>query len=1130
MIDKITAKLIRAKLIRVRAGRLEGYAFNPAKPYERCELTVMVNGENIATAICTHQYDGIGDDYHGFVIALPECYYNGGKHIVDLIIDGYSITGYPITATFCAPAPIMIAAPSPPLRLHGAIDGLHFGVLSGWCFNPNCHDDLLNIELHIDDNLIANACNDIYRADLLHLGSGNYGFRITIPEELLDDGTHHVKIIATSSRLNDNSHDNPNNSANPNNSDYASLEIAQTIIFPQLTDCYDGRVDLAQHPRVQGWAWNMRSPDEILELQVFLAGELLGNVQACEMRQDLARAGVGKGDKAFNYMLPTSLDPSKEYEIEVRFAANGKSLRRSPLPLVFSNAATNFNQYILHNEAINDADTTEKWQNCPQINVERAMWQLHALEHARPICVIIPIYNAYDEVQQCVTSLLANCKLADKIILINDASTDERIFEFLHELDLAGGLDNPLHPCETEILQRNDPLHPCGGGLGWGVKPMREVKSANEIASEAKIKTKLQIIHNPKNLGYTATVNKAMAECANHDVALLNSDTRVTPNWLEQLQLTAYMSANIGTVTAISNNAGAFSVPELGDVGNQTPSNFNDAEIGRLIRQNSLRLYPNTPTANGFCLFIKRELLNQIGDFNADLFPRGYGEENEFSMRSRNAGWQHKVDDACFIFHQRSASFGDEKAILIENANNVLRKRYPEYSKLAADFCVSPAMQQVRRHVRLLYQNARTPKPSILPKPRIIYVLHGNATGGTPYTTRDLMNNLASKWDIFLAECDRSTITLKRMINGELQLMGEWKLQTPLSIADQFRPDYAAIMLYLLQTYAIELVHIRHLHKHSLDLPRIANALHIPVILSFHDFYFVCPTINLLDEKQKFCGGVCTKTKITQNNGKANEADTQATSDCALPYPLEESIPPLKHRFIHRWQEEISRIFPYISGFVTTSHFARDIMVKTYPTLANEDFRVIEHGRDFAQQQYLAVAPSLNAPLKIIIAGQMTKHKGADFIEKLLKLDTDNGAIEFHFLGNLPEKYSHLGVFHGSYSRDELPAKVAEIGGNVMGIFSIWAETYCHVLSEAWACGMPVIASNLGALKERINIHGGGWVIDIAKPKSAYTKICAIRANENDYQRKVAAASLQALRNINEMSDDYADFYADVMR
>ena len=1031
---------IIGKLMRVREGRLEGYAYNPARPLERLSLAVIVDGVEVATALCAHQYVGIGDaktldDYHGFVVALPAQFYDGKKHVVDLRVGDISLTGCPVNATFTLPVPVVADPPIPPARLQGNIDGLHFGTLSGWCCNSVAFDDAITVECLVDGLSVAVVASDIYRSDLAHLGSGNYGFCINIPDELLDNALHHVKIIANSSQPNTN-----------------PLELLQSIKFPAITDSYDGRVDLAEHPRVQGWAWNIRNPDEVVELEVLVNGELQGVVQASDMRQDLAKAGVGKGDKAFTYFLPPSLDPSKEYEIEVRFAATGKALRRSPLPLNFSKTATSFNAHIMHK---NDG---EEWQVCPQIDVERSIWQLHALEKAPPICVIIPIYNAHNEVQKCVAIVLAHSKLADKIILINDASSDGRIKKFLNKL-------------------KND---------------------------------KVVLLHNPQNLGYTTTVNKAILHCPNHDVVLLNSDTRVPPNWLQQLHTTAYAGVNIGTVTAISDNAGAFSVPEIGG-GVAAPENLTDDDMGRLIRQNSLHIAPNAPTGNGFCLFIKRDLLNQIGSFDEQLFPRGYGEENEFSMRARKAGWVHKVDDACFVFHQRSASFGDEKVALIENANAVLRQLYPDYAKLASDFCVSPAMQQVRRHVRYLYQHPTKPKP------RIMYVLHGNATGGTPYTNRDLMNSMLGEWDIFLMECDRLNVSLKRLIDGEMQLVGQWQLQTPLSLADQFRPDYAAIMLHLLQKYAIELVHIRHLHKHALDLPRIASALHIPVVLSFHDFYFACPTINLLDENQKFCGGVCTKT--TPKEGE----------DCALPYPLDESMPPLKHRFIHRWREEISRIFPYISGFVTTSHFAREIMVTAYPVLAQADFRVIEHGRDFEQQYHLAKTPSPDSPLKIVIAGQMTKHKGAEFIEKLLELDNGKGTIEFHFLGNLPEKYAHLGVFHGSYSRDELPAKVEAIGGHVMGIFSIWPETYCHVLSEAWACGMPVIASNLGALKERIKIHGGGWVADISKPKAAYNKICAIKSNPADYKRKAKAANLQALRTIKAMSDDYVDLYQKIM-
>ena len=43
---------------------------------------------------------------------------------------------------------------------------------------------------------------------------------------------------------------------------------------------------------------------------------------------------------------------------------------------------------------------------------------------------------------------------------------------------------------------------------------------------------------------------------------------------------------------------------------------------------------------------------------------------------------------------------------------------------------------------------------------------------------------------------------------------------------------------------------------------------------------------------------------------------------------------------------------------------------------------------------------------------------------------------------------------------------------------SICEETFSYTLSESWAAGLPAFASNLGALRERIEKHGGGWLFE----------------------------------------------------
>src|SRR3546814_16309874 len=50
------------------------------------------------------------------------------------------------------------------------------------------------------------------------------------------------------------------------------------------------------------------------------------------------------------------------------------------------------------------------------------------------------------------------------------------------------------------------------------------------------------------------------------------------------------------------------------------------------------------PTGNGFCMYIRRAMLEDVGLFDEQAFPVGYGEENDLCMRAIDAGWHHLVD------------------------------------------------------------------------------------------------------------------------------------------------------------------------------------------------------------------------------------------------------------------------------------------------------------------------------------------------------------------------------------------------------------------------------------------------------------------------------------------------------
>jgi GT2 family glycosyltransferase len=687
-----------------------------------------------------------------------------------------------------------------------------------------------------------------------------------------------------------------------------------------------------------------------------------------------------------------------------------------------------------------------------ELDVDAIPEHLDRLATRPPATVIVPIHNAYDDLRRCLASLERNTSTRDtEVLLIDDASTDPR---------LAGLLDE------------------CGRLDG------------------------IRVLRNDTNLGYTRTINRAIEACSG-DVVLLNSDCEVTPRWLENLVQCAYRDQKTATVTALSDNAGAFSVPRIG-VANDRPDHLTADEVGRVVTRSSQRIAPTTPTGNGFCMYIKRAALAEVGPFDAEAFPRGYGEEGDFCMRCRNAGWVNVVDDATIVFHRRSASFGGEKDELLHVGRQRLDARHPEYTRLVRAFVKSDALTRVQATVRAAYDASA--RLAGRPRPRVLYV-HHRGTGGTPATNADLMGALVDRYEPYLLTSDTKRLELSRVSADGVELIERWSLPERLR-ADQFsQPAYRATLADILTRHAVDLVHIRVLLAHTFDLPSVAHALGVPVVLSFHDYFLVCPTFHLLDEANRFCGGVCTP----------------GDGDCPIRSDWVRGVPHLKHSWVKVWQQAVARMLDDCDAFVTTSPTARDIYLRAYPKLTKAPFHVIEHGRDLPIEP-VDGPPGLSGRVRIVIPGSFDVHKGAPFIEQLRELDFA-GRLEFHFLGKVPEEFRHLGIVHGPYERHEFTRKLQGIRPAFVAILSIWPETYSHTLSEAWAAGVPVLVTALGAPKERVESHGGGWILDHLDAAGSYKRIIEICDDPAEYGRVRAEAGRCGIRPVKAMADDYDHLY-----
>ena len=69
---------------------------------------------------------------------------------------------------------------------------------------------------------------------------------------------------------------------------------------------------------------------------------------------------------------------------------------------------------------------------------------------------------------------------------------------------------------------------------------------------------------------------------------------------------------------------------------------------------------------------------------------------------------------------------------------------------------------------------------------------------------------------------------------------------------------------------------------------------------------------------------------------------------------------------------------------------------------------------------------------------------------------------------------------HGRYEERELAGRIDALAPDLILTPSVWPETYCYVLSAAFASGRRVAVFDLGAQGERVAGRGDGLLLPLA--------------------------------------------------
>jgi len=608
-----------------------------------------------------------------------------------------------------------------------------------------------------------------------------------------------------------------------------------------------------------------------------------------------------------------------------------------------------------------------------------------------PIDVIVPVYRGLSDTRRCVESVLGSrTRLPWRLILINDCSPEPEVTDYLR------------------LVSRTDP--------------------------------RILLLENAENLGFVGTVNRGMAISSVADVLLLNSDAAVANDWLDRIALCAYSRPRVASVTPFSNNATICSYPRFCE-DNPLPDGYDLERLDRLFAKNLAGHAVEVPTGVGFCMFIRRACLDEVGLFDVANFGKGYGEENDFCVRATSSGWVNLHAMDTFVLHSGGTSFGSTKGPREQQAMETIRRLHPGYEAAVMDF----VRRDPARYGRITVDLARLADHS---KPIILNVLHDRG-GGTLRHVRELVEAFKDR---------ASFLTLAPQPGGVLlqsessERGSQWQLGFP-SAGDNG-------LIEFLRALGVRQVHYHHLLGHSAEVRQLPLMLEARYDFTAHDFYTYCPQVSMVTAEGRYCG----------------DPGLEGCRACLrqTPVPGVESI--------DDWRETHAEFLGGARFVLVPSHDAGARIAKLAPSAR---VRFAPHSDLY---QIDLPAPSKrrrrlrdDEPLRILVVGALSKIKGADLLEDVARLAAAQKLpLDFHLIGYayrqlLKAPKANLTV-HGAYEESELDTLIDWLRPDLVWFPAQCPETYSFTLTSALKSGLPIMAPDIGAFPERLQHRNWTWL------------------------------------------------------
>lgn len=300
--------------------------------------------------------------------------------------------------------------------------------------------------------------------------------------------------------------------------------------------------------------------------------------------------------------------------------------------------------------------------------------------------------------------------------------------------------------------------------------------------------------------------------------------------------------------------------------------------------------------------------------------------------------------------------------------------------------------------------------------------------------------------------------------------------------------------------FAPDLVHVHHLTCLTTEVVDACKERGVPVVLSLHDYWMGCPRGQRIMADLSYCPDIEV------------ERCTRCYRETWPHWFPGERRPSEEHRIFGAYHARIMEVLDLADALVVPSPFARDVFSRY--GVDRDRLEVVEYGMDV--DAYRGTTRPKSAVFRFGFLGTVLPSKGVHLlVDAFLRIAGSDRALQihgpilpFHQDHSYEERLAKLVGsargqihFHGAYQPEDVGGILSRLDALVVP--SIWYETYCMVIREGFLAGVPVIASNFGAMAEAIDDGKTGLLFDVGDSVHLAAQMERLARDRDLWQRLV---------------------------